>query len=82
MAALAAFALLTVAASNAWGQSLPAVRFMEKPKLIVGQGSRGPKAILTQLKLQDLFTPSNFQTTAQTNTVQIRPGDTSRAVRQ
>jgi hypothetical protein len=32
-----------------------------------------PTAILTQLKLQDLYTPSNFQTTAQTNTVQIRP---------
>jgi hypothetical protein len=32
-----------------------------------------PTAILTQLKLQDLYTPRNFQTTAQTNTVQIRP---------
>jgi hypothetical protein len=32
-----------------------------------------PTAILTQLKLQDLYTPRNFQTTAQTNTVQLRP---------
>lgn len=32
-----------------------------------------PTAILTQLKLQDLYTPKNFQATAQTNTVQIRP---------
>jgi len=32
-----------------------------------------PTAILMQLKLQDLYTPRNFQTTAQTNTVQIRP---------
>jgi hypothetical protein len=32
-----------------------------------------PTAILTQLKLQDLYTPRNFQTTANTNTVQIRP---------
>lgn len=32
-----------------------------------------PTAILTQLKLQDLYTPSNFQTTTQTNAVQIRP---------
>src|SRR5271170_3952888 len=32
-----------------------------------------PTAILTQLKLQDLYSPSNFQTTAQANTVQIRP---------
>ena len=32
-----------------------------------------PTAILTQLKLQDLYTSRNFQTTAQTNTVQPRP---------
>jgi len=32
-----------------------------------------PTAILTQLKFQDLYTPRNFQTTAQTNTFQIRP---------
>src|SRR5262249_39419356 len=32
-----------------------------------------PTAILTQLKLQDLYTPRNFDTAAQTNTVQIRP---------
>jgi len=32
-----------------------------------------PTAILTQLKLQDLFTPSNFHTSAETNTVQVRP---------
>ena len=32
-----------------------------------------PTAILTQLKLQDLYTPRNFHTTADTNTVQIRP---------
>ena len=32
-----------------------------------------PTAILTQLKFQDLYTPRNFQTTAQTNTVQLRP---------
>jgi len=32
-----------------------------------------PTAILTQLKFEDLYTPRNFQTTAQTNTVQLRP---------
>ena len=32
-----------------------------------------PTAILMQLKLQDLYTPRNFQTSAQTNTIQIRP---------
>lgn len=32
-----------------------------------------PTAILTQLQLQDLYTPRNFQTSAQTNTIQCRP---------
>ena len=32
-----------------------------------------PTAILTQLQFQDLYTSRNFQTSAQTNTVQLRP---------
>src|SRR5258706_14973788 len=32
-----------------------------------------PTAILTQLQFQDIYTPRNFQTSAQTNTVQLRP---------
>jgi hypothetical protein len=32
-----------------------------------------PTAILTQLQIQDLYTPRNFQTSAQTNTIQLRP---------
>jgi len=32
-----------------------------------------PTAILTQLEFQNLYTPRSFQTTAQTNTVQLRP---------
>src|SRR5882762_9683191 len=32
-----------------------------------------PTAILTQLQIQDIYTPRNFQTSAQTNTIQIRP---------
>ncbi len=32
-----------------------------------------PTAILTQLQIQDLYTPRNFRTSAQTNTIQIRP---------
>src|ERR1039457_1107161 len=31
-----------------------------------------PTAILMQLQLQDLYTPKNFQTSAQTNTIQSR----------
>ncbi|MBV8056148.1 MAG: hypothetical protein JO071_13010, partial [Deltaproteobacteria bacterium] len=30
-------------------------------------------AILAQLKFEDLYTPKNFSTTAQTNTLQFRP---------
>src|SRR5277367_6449180 len=32
-----------------------------------------PTAILTQQQFQDLYTPRNFQTSAQTNTIQLRP---------
>jgi hypothetical protein len=32
-----------------------------------------PTAILAQLKIQDLYTPQNYSTTAQTNTLQLRP---------
>jgi hypothetical protein len=32
-----------------------------------------PTAILAQVQLQDLYTPRNFQTSAQTNVIQIRP---------
>ena len=32
-----------------------------------------PTAILAQLKFEDLYTPQNFSTTAQTNTFQFRP---------
>jgi len=32
-----------------------------------------PTAILAQLQIQDIYTPRNFQTSAQTNTIQIRP---------
>src|SRR5882672_6661233 len=32
-----------------------------------------PTAILTQLQFQDLYTPRNFKTSAQTNTIQLRP---------
>src|SRR5277367_2714540 len=32
-----------------------------------------PTAILTQLQFQDLYTPRNLQTYAQTNTIQLRP---------
>jgi len=32
-----------------------------------------PTAILAQLQIQDIYSPRDFQTSAQTNTIQIRP---------
>lgn len=70
---LLAFALLTQVGS-ARGQSTtanPVASESEEDRL--AEEVDDPTAILTQLKLQDLYTPRNFQTTAQTNTVQLRP---------
>jgi hypothetical protein len=68
-----AFALL-VAVSSARGQSLAANSpNSESEKDLLAREVDDPTAILTQLKLQDLYTPRNFQTTAQTNTFQLRP---------
>ncbi len=38
----------------------------------LAQEVEDPTAILTQLQFQDLYTPRNFQTSAQTNTIQLR----------
>ena len=69
---LIAFALLTVA-SSVRAQSLAAnsvVSESEEDRL--AQEVDDPTAILTQLKLQDLYTPRNFQTPAQTNQVDLK----------
>src|ERR1700694_4539987 len=70
---LIALALL-MAVSSARGQSLAANSAnSESEEDLLAREVDDPTAILTQLKLQDLYTPRNFQTTAQTNTVQVRP---------
>jgi hypothetical protein len=70
---LVAFALV-VAVSGARGQSMAANSVhSESEEDLLAREVDDPTAILTQLKLQDLYTPRNFQTTAQTNTVQLRP---------
>ena len=69
---LIAFALLTVA-SSARGQGIAAnsvVTESEEDRL--AQEVDDPTAILTQLKLQDLYMPRNFQTPAQTNQVDLK----------
>ena len=70
---LLAFALLVIV-SSARGQSLGLnLASSESEEDVLAREVDDPTAILTQLKLQDLYTPRNFQTTAQTNTVQLRP---------
>jgi hypothetical protein len=69
---LIAFALLTVV-SSAGGQSLaanPVATESEEDRL--AEEVDDPTAILTQLKFQDLYTPRNFQTPAQTNQVDLK----------
>src|SRR6266404_1010971 len=70
---LLAFALLVIV-SRARGQSLGLnLPSSESEEDVLAREVDDPTAILTQLKFQDLYTPRNFQTTAQTNTVQLRP---------
>jgi hypothetical protein len=69
---LIAFVLLTVAGS-ARGQGLtanPAAAESEEDRL--AREVDDPTAILTQLKLQDQYTPVNFKTPAQTNEVNLK----------
>ena len=66
--------MLLVAVSSARGQSLGVNSpSSESEEDLLAREVDDPTAILTQLKLQDRYTPRNFQTTAQTNTVQVRP---------
>jgi hypothetical protein len=69
---LIALVVLTVAGS-ARGQSTaanPVASESEEDRL--AEEVDDPTAILTQLKLQDLYTPSNFQTPAQTNQIDLK----------
>ena len=70
---LIAFALL-MAASSARAQSLVASSpNSESEEDRLAREVDDPTAILTQLKFEDLYMPRSFETTAQTNTVQLRP---------
>jgi hypothetical protein len=63
-----------MAAGGARGQSaLASLTGAESEEDQLAREVDDPTAILTQLKFQDLYTPRNFQTTAQTNTLQLRP---------
>jgi len=65
------FILLTMG-GRARGQNLP-VGAGESEEDHLAREVDDPTAILSQLQFQDLYTPKNFQTSAQTNTIQLRP---------
>src|ERR1019366_5311001 len=68
-----AFVLLAISGS-ARGQNLAAGSVgAESEEDRLATEVNDPTAILMQLKLQDLYTPQNFKSSAQTNTIQIRP---------
>ena len=77
MTVLRTLPLLTVAliviVSSARGQAVGVnLASSESEEDLLAREVDDPTAILTQLKLQDLYTPRNFRTTAQTNTFQLR----------
>ena len=73
VSAAALAVILLIVSASAHGQNLPGDYAGESEEDRLAKEAEDPTAILTQLKLQDLYSPRNFQTTAQTNTVQIRP---------
>jgi len=67
-----AFVLIAMTGS-ALGQNLPVGSVAgESEEDRLAREVEDPTAILMQLQLQDLYTPRNFQTSAQTNTIQLR----------
>ena len=66
--------ILLIMSGSALGQNLPAGSYAgETEEDHLAREVEDPTAILTQLQFQDLYTPRNFRTTAQTNTIQLRP---------
>ncbi len=66
--------ILLITSGSALGQNLPVSSYAgETEEDHLAREVEDPTAILTQLQFQDLYTPRNFQTTAQTNTIQLRP---------
>jgi hypothetical protein len=65
--------ILITMSGSALGQNLPVGSSAgESEEDSLAREVDDPTAILTQLQFQDLYTPRNFQTSAQTNTIQLR----------
>lgn len=68
-----AFFLVLAIASGTYGQNVAGSSSgLESEEDQLAREVDDPTAILTQLKFQDLYTPRNFQTSAQTNTLQLQ----------
>ena len=68
-----AFVLVFAIASGAYGQEAASGSSgMESEEDQLARKVDDPTAILTQLKFQDQYTPRNFLTSAQTNTLQLK----------
>lgn len=68
-----ALVLVFAIASGAYGQdAVTGSSAIESEEDQLARKVDDPTAILTQLKFQDLYTPRNFQTSAQTNTFQLK----------
>jgi hypothetical protein len=63
--------LMTIVASR--GRSIAAGSSTESEEEQLAGKVDDPTAILAQLKFEDLYTPQNYSTMAQTNTLQFRP---------
>jgi hypothetical protein len=68
---IAIVSLIAIATTK--GRSIAADSSAESEENQLAEEVEDPTAILAQLKFQDLYTPQNFSTTAQTNTFQLRP---------
>jgi len=73
MFSLVVFVFLVLAGGARGRSALAGLTGAESEEDQLAREVDDPTAILTQLKFQDLYTPRNFQTTAQTNTLQLRP---------
>src|SRR5258707_12412407 len=66
----AALFILLVSRSVSLGQQTPSANVTEEG---LAEKEYDPTAALTQFKIQDIYTPSEYGTNAQPNTLQLRP---------
>jgi hypothetical protein len=70
---LCAFVLAVGVTCCVRGHMITCASAAESEEDRLAREAEDPTAILAQLQIQDIYTPRNFHTSAQTNTIQIRP---------